>query len=132
MTKTYKFRFEKLVRDKAPSIMKGEGITSEMRIMEHEEYILKLKAKILEEAREVAAATHEELLEELADVLEVVHCLARANGFAVDDIERERVSKFERRGGFEDKIYISHVTASQGGRLFDYMKSKPGEYAEIE
>lgn len=81
MTKTYKFRFEKLVRDKAPAIMKSEGITSEMYIMEHEEYISKLKGKILEEAKEVAEATCEELPEELADVLEVMHCLARAHNF---------------------------------------------------
>jgi predicted house-cleaning noncanonical NTP pyrophosphatase (MazG superfamily) len=131
MTKIHKFRFEKLVRDKAPVIMRSEGIASDMRIMEHEEYVSKLKDKILEEAKEVSEASHDELLEELADVLEVIHCLARASGFAVDDIERERVSKFEKRGGFEEKIYISHVTTERGGRLFDYMRSNPEKYEEV-
>jgi len=131
MTKIHKFRFAKVVRDKAPVIMSSEGIASNMRIMEHEEYISKLKDKILEEAQEVVESKHEELLEELADVLEVVHCLARANGFSVDDIERERINKFEKRGGFEEKIYVSHVTTEQGGRLFDYMRSNPDKYQEI-
>ncbi len=128
MTDKYTFQFNKLVRDKAPEIMAREGIHSNMHIMSHESYIRSLQAKIIEEAKEVAVASDSELLEELADVLEVVYSLAKAHGFMPEDIELERIKKLEARGGFEKKIYVESVTTSGGGRLFNYLLSKPQEY----
>jgi len=131
MTQKYTFQFNKLVRDKAPEIMFAEGVESDMHIMDHESYAVALRRKIIEEAKEVSEALEHELLEELADVLEVVYCIGKAHGFSKEEIENERLKKSERRGGFEKRIFVKNATTGSGNRFFDYMKSKPEEYVEI-
>ena len=62
-------KMEKLVRDQIPAFLKAKGIVVDARVMESQEFISKLKGKLLEEANEVLE-THNsaELCEELADV----------------------------------------------------------------
>ena len=44
--------------------------------------------------------------DELCDVLEVVYALAEARGMSVEELEGKRLAKRERRGGFDEKIYL--------------------------
>lgn len=48
-------------------------------------------------------------IEELADVLEIIHTLAAYHGTSIEDIERARIQKAEKRGGFKEKIYLIEV-----------------------
>lgn len=50
------FKVEKLIRDKIPSILRAKGIVVHERAMEQEEFIHKLKDKLLEEGEEVKQA----------------------------------------------------------------------------
>ncbi|WP_395463290.1 MazG-like family protein [Wolbachia endosymbiont of Cantharis cryptica] len=62
--------------------------------MEKDEYIERLKDKLLEEAKEVIASkTPDENLEELADLLEVIHTLGKESGLSIEQIEEKRISK---------------------------------------
>lgn len=99
-------KFAKLVRDRIPAILREKGIVVYEEVMEQEEFIQKLKDKLLEEVEEVRQAqSDEEFVEELADVLEVVRALAKATGFSVEDIENKRLEKFQVKGGFDAKIF---------------------------
>lgn len=79
--------------------------------MEKDEYIERLKNKLLEEAKEVVASkTPDETLEELADLLEVIHAIGKESGLSIEQIEKKRISKKQERGGFENHIYLDHLS----------------------
>jgi predicted house-cleaning noncanonical NTP pyrophosphatase (MazG superfamily) len=109
-----RFKFDKLIRDKAPDIMRNLGIIVHDRIMDNQEKIVRLKEKLIEEANEVMseANTLEELCEEIADVLEVISALSNAIGITQEQINKTRQKKYSIKGGFEKGIYCSTIEAS--------------------
>lgn len=125
------FKVEKLIRDQLPSIMRSQGIVVHDRTMDHEEFIQKLKVKLLEEAEEVnQAQTAEELLEELADVLEVVQTLSSATGLTLQQIEEKRIEKSKLKGGFEGRIFNHHVDIEEDNQIINYYLNKPKHYPQ--
>ena len=76
----------KLVRDKIPQIIKNDGKTPITKILNDDDYIAELRKKSEEELQEyLSAATNEAALEELADLLEVIHALAKVHGSSIED-----------------------------------------------
>jgi predicted house-cleaning noncanonical NTP pyrophosphatase (MazG superfamily) len=104
--------FRKLVRDKIPeSIMnKGEQVT---QIALHGENLLvALKAKLVEEAMEVADSTSTtEIVEELADVQEVIHAISKHLKITKANVESIRKEKREKRGAFDNATVLVKTSA---------------------
>lgn len=76
-----RFKVEKLIRNFVPDFLRKKDIIVHERSMEQDEFIAKLKDKLQEEAGEVKQSENEiELIEELADVLEVIYALSKASG----------------------------------------------------
>jgi predicted house-cleaning noncanonical NTP pyrophosphatase (MazG superfamily) len=48
-------------------------------------------------------------VEELADLLEIIQALAKHHGSSIEEVEKVRKEKAEKRGGFEDKIFLIEV-----------------------
>ena len=94
----------KLVRDKIPQIIRAEGGEPVVRIAEAGEYRELLRAKLVEEAGEVATADDGHASEELADVLEVVLALAADLGLDAGGLEKLRAAKAADRGSFSERI----------------------------
>lgn len=123
------FKVDKLIRDQLPSIMKAQGIVVHERIMEQGEFIQKLKDKLLEESEEVRQTQNsEELLEELADVLEVIHTLVSATGLSMQQIEEGRIQKRKQKGGFEGRIFNYRVDIEEDNQAISYYLKKPKQY----
>ncbi|AEV19686.1 nucleoside triphosphate pyrophosphohydrolase [Geobacillus sp. G4] len=102
--------YNKLVRDRIPTIIEQAGKTFTTRILDDEEYRKELQKKAFEELEEyVQAETDEAALEELADVLEIIHALAECHGASIEQVEQIRAKKAEKRGGFRDKIFLIEV-----------------------
>ncbi|MCM3704669.1 MULTISPECIES: nucleoside triphosphate pyrophosphohydrolase [Cytobacillus] len=102
--------YNKLVRDRIPEVITRNGKTCSTRILDNEEYIEELKKKSFEELEEyVKAQTDEEAMEELADILEILHALAKVHGSTIRDVDDIRKSKVEKRGGFRDKVFLIEV-----------------------
>lgn len=102
--------YNKLVRDCIPTIIEQAGKTFTTRILDDEEYRKELQKKAFEELEEyVQAETDEAALEELADVLEIIHALAECHGASIEQVEQIRAKKAEKRGGFRDKIFLIEV-----------------------
>ncbi len=100
-------KYNKLIRDKMPAIMKKDGKTVKTHRAEDKEYYQKLKAKLIEESSEYS---HDESTEELADVLEVVYALLEFKGVGRSEIELIREKKASERGTFRDRLVLDEVT----------------------
>ena len=92
----------KLVRDKIPEIIEAGGATPLTRILETEEYLACLEAKLDEEVQEFHESKSPE---ELADILEVVYALAEAQGCSRQQLLAVYEKKNAARGGFAKRIY---------------------------
>ena len=128
-----RFRVEKLIRDKLPQIMRDQGLAVFDRRLDDAAFIAALKDKLVEEAREAqACADSRELIDELADLSEVIQALAAAQGLTLDDIETRRLAKRAERGGFDDRVYNAAVEAETGLPAADYYLARPTQYPQVE
>lgn len=99
--------YNKLVRDKIPEIIEKDNKTCEIRILDDDEYLKMIDAKLDEE---LAEYHKDQNLEELADILEVLYAATKARGYSLEELEECRRAKAEKRGGFEKKIMLETVT----------------------
>lgn len=100
-------KYSKLVRNKIPQIIKDRWATPIIHIANNNEYWESLKAKLLEETNEVLE--DENINEELADVLEVIHAMLDFKGIDIDEIEKIRIKKKKERGWFNEKIILEEI-----------------------
>ena len=98
--------YNKLVRDKIPEIIEASGKICKTDILSDEEYLQMLDKKLDEE---LAEYHHEQNIEELADLLEVLYATAKARGYSIEELEHVRVEKQKSRGGFDKKILLKSV-----------------------
>jgi predicted house-cleaning noncanonical NTP pyrophosphatase (MazG superfamily) len=96
-------KYNKLVRDKIPDIIKRKGGTPVTHIATPEEYDAKLRAKPEEEVKEFLESNNPE---ELADILEVIYALGGRLGVDKTTIEVLRKRQADERGGFEQGIVL--------------------------
>jgi predicted house-cleaning noncanonical NTP pyrophosphatase (MazG superfamily) len=102
--------YNKLVRDRIPEIIKSSGKLCKIRILHEDEYVRELRKKAFEELEEYMSAKDDEsAIEELADVLEIIHSLAEYHGVSIEKVEEVRVQKAEKRGRFKEKIFLIEV-----------------------
>lgn len=102
--------YNKLVRDRIPEIIERTGKHCSTKVLNHDEYIKELKKKSQEELEEyIKAESNEEALEELADLLEVIHALSKYHGASIEQVEEIRLQKAKERGGFLGKIFLIEV-----------------------
>jgi predicted house-cleaning noncanonical NTP pyrophosphatase (MazG superfamily) len=102
--------YSKLVRDKIPQIIENTGKRFSTEILNDQDYIKCLKEKSYEELDEYCAAeSNGEAVEELADLLEIIHALAKNHGSSIEEVEAVRKEKAEKRGGFEEKVFLIEV-----------------------
>jgi predicted house-cleaning noncanonical NTP pyrophosphatase (MazG superfamily) len=128
-----KFKQNKLWRDKLIEIMENEcGSRIHWRYLNDVEFNEKLREKLLEEAQEVITAQNRNaLIEELADLFEVVDTLSSTNGISKDEIIAAQTKKREERGGFASKRFVEtaeHPVNSFGEK---YCLADPIKYPEI-
>lgn len=126
-----RFTFDKLVRDKIPEMLRSKGCEFQERYVEKEEYLPMLKLKLLEEVSELQQATEtNEIIEEVADILEVLHATVKALGISFEQAEEYRISKRKERGGFDKGIFIPYVEIEETKPVVSYFCSKPEQYQE--
>ena len=100
----------KLVRDRIPEIIKANGQNCICRALDDPAYLDALDQKLNEELSEYQ---RDKSMEELADLLEVIHAVITARGSTWEEVESIRKAKAEKRGGFEQKIWLVETNDSQ-------------------
>ncbi len=108
-----KKEYNKLVRDKIPEIIQADNKTCTFRVMDEKEYMDSLKAKLKEEVNEYIESSD---VSELADLEEVIRALLNLQGMNYDDFEKIRISKADKRGGFEKRILLETVDDQTGSK----------------
>jgi predicted house-cleaning noncanonical NTP pyrophosphatase (MazG superfamily) len=97
----------KLVRDKIPAIIMESGAFPDFRILDEGEFFKALEDKLFEEVEEYRK---EKNLEELADIYQVVVCLAEVLGGGRRELEYIADEKRIQRGKFDARIFLESVS----------------------
>ena len=98
--------YNKLVRDRIPEIIELSGRSCTIEHLSDEDYLRMLEIKLDEE---LAEYHHDQSIEELADLLEVIRAVVIARGSSLEELERIRVEKAQKRGGFKKRILLKEV-----------------------
>lgn len=102
-----KYIYNKLVRDRIPeNINSMKGKKCNFKILNNNEYLKELDKKLFEEAHEFI---EKHSIEELADLMEVIFAIMKNRNISIEDIESARKIKNNKKGLFNDKIYLIDV-----------------------
>lgn len=101
--------YNKLVRDNIPEIIKNNGESPVVSILDDERYKEELEKKLYEEYKEVIEASGTDRVEELADMLEVIRALAKLENSTLDEVIEVSNQKVKKRGAFDKKIFLERV-----------------------
>ena len=99
-------KYDKLIRDRIPEIIEKSGKEYQIHTVDRDttiEYLIKKFDEELTEFKEAYSKV------ELADVLELIHGLAYQLEYDMEEIEKIRLDKRKKRGGFENRIILDHV-----------------------
>ena len=118
-------KYDKLVRDKIPDIIKKEGSHPcfvKLTDMKDTSFSKYLHDKLNEELNEYKIAkddylcisfsssneekTHDKEIEELVDVVEVIYAISETLGVSTEEFEKRRLEKLEKCGGFKDRTIL--------------------------
>ncbi|WP_316568848.1 nucleoside triphosphate pyrophosphohydrolase [Neobacillus sp. YIM B06451] len=100
----------KLVRDCIPRVIEKTGKKFSTRIMSQDEYVKELKKKAFEELEEYMNTKNDtDAVEELADLLEIIHAFVDVHNTTFEKIESVRKEKAKERGGFKERIFLIEV-----------------------
>lgn len=87
-------KYNKLIRDKIPQIIKNSNAIPKLDILDHKRFAEELKKKLVEESVELQKASgKKEVLNELSDVLEIVQTVARIEKIRWNEVEKKREVK---------------------------------------
>ena len=126
------FLQNKLWRDKAVDLMKELKSIIHWQRLTDTEYDYQLREKLLEESREVCAATSkQELIQELADVLEIIEAISNANEVSLEEVRAIQLEKKAERGGFEGRKFVTIAEHLEGSFGEKYCLADPVKYPEI-
>ena len=102
--------YNKLVRDGIPAIIEAGNKKYTMNILENPQHEVEIKRKLDEELKEYQqASSNEEAIEELADLLELIYAVLPLHDSSMEELEKVRLAKREKRGGFDKGYYLIEV-----------------------
>jgi len=99
-------KYNRLVRDRIPDLLKRQGQTPVTRILDDGEYVEGLIDTLCEEVYEF---DEDRNVEELADIIEVLMALAGALGISQQELKKVRDQKAISRGSFKKRIFLERV-----------------------
>ncbi|MBB6481864.1 nucleoside triphosphate pyrophosphohydrolase [Spirochaeta isovalerica] len=101
-----KIKYDKLIRDKIPAIIKNSGKDCVTRVLSDMEYKEFLYRKLQEEVDEFLA---DDNISELADITEVILAILELKKSSPQEMETIRLKKLKERGGFKKKLLLKEV-----------------------
>lgn len=126
-----KFLFNKLIRDKIENMYVELNQRATYRSLSNDELKQALKDKLLEEANEIDVTNRESVLNELADVHQVIEDLAAIYTISSDEIDRVKEEKFKKKGGFAKGLFVETLELNEDDEWNGYYRKSPDIFREI-
>ncbi len=98
--------YNKLVRDKIPEIIKDSGKQVRFKKETGDKLLKSLNSKLDEELLEYKESGD---IEELADLVEVVYGILKHKEISIEEFEKIRTDKNDKRGAFEEGLILVEV-----------------------
>ncbi len=129
-----KFKFNKLVRDKViENMLDNNDQAPDWYELDDQAFVTELKKKLLEETNEFINESDDgQIIEELADIQEIINNLLKAYKLSKEDLEKARIEKLRKNGGFNKKVFIKTIEISENSKWIDYYKEQRDKYPEIK
>jgi predicted house-cleaning noncanonical NTP pyrophosphatase (MazG superfamily) len=124
------FKLNKLVRDRIVQDHLNSGGKVKFKRLPAWEKRQALADKIIEETKELAVS--EEILEELADLQEVLDQLAKDAGISKVQIAEVQKTKRAKNGGFENGDFIEQETWPAEHKWTKYYANEPERFPEVK
>ena len=105
-----KNKYNKLVRDNIPNIIKENDEEPIYHTLNDEEYwdaLLRKDAEELEEVKETKSK--DEVLKELGNKLELIKAMAEYLDFTLEDVIKQADKKRQTNGGFQKRLFLEAV-----------------------
>jgi predicted house-cleaning noncanonical NTP pyrophosphatase (MazG superfamily) len=130
--KSVRFSVHKLVRDHVPLVTGDPRVLIQTVPLDDGAFLKALTQKLCEEAQEVQSAQRSELLEELADVREVMDEIMKLHGISQEQLLHAQEKKRKTRGGFNERLFITTIEAPKDSKVYTYCMQNPEKYPVIE
>jgi len=125
------FQFNKLVRDKIVDQQIASGARPKYHQLGDEEHKQELLKKITEEAKEILAASADEVASEIADVQQALDDLTEKLGLTREDIAAAQQRKNDKAGPFKKGLYIDTVEMDESDKWVAYFRENAERYPEV-
>ena len=100
------YTYNKLIRDKNVKIMEDKGCKVTYEILDDKRYGEELDKKLKEEVEEYL---DDYSVEEMADIMEVIYAILEYRGTNMEEVEKVRIKKRNRKGAFKNKVFLKNV-----------------------
>lgn len=100
-------KYNKLIRDRIPEIVKKAGWVPKVRILRKSEFLSAVKKKVFEEARELIQSKDKRgVLDEIVDIQELLNVLVLEMGIGKQEVQKLQAIKRKKRGGFKKRLFL--------------------------
>ena len=100
-------KYNKLVRDNIPGIIRAAGWKPTLRVLKKSEFLVAVKKKVREEARElIRAGSREGIIDEIVDLQELLDVLAAEVKLTKPALKKLQDAKRKKRGGFKKRLFL--------------------------
>lgn len=100
-------KYNKLIRDRILEIIQKAGEKPYWRVLNKKEYLIEIKKKILEEAKELTQAKKKkDIVNEIVDIQELTDILTSELGLKKSEIKKQQKMKKKKKGGFKKKLFL--------------------------
>lgn len=125
----YVIKCEKLVRDRIPDLIADKESVIVVETLDRKAHISALKKKLEEEAMEVANATsREQIIEEIADLNEVLDALILMLSIDRNEIETIKREKSLKNGGFDRGLFLKSIETPVGSTIAQHFLKDASYY----
>lgn len=105
--------YNKLIRDNIPEIIEKDNKSCIVTVLSDVQFKAELKQKLIEEAKELSLAeTRDELINELADIQEILDNVRRITKITQEEVIVYQNKKAVKNGRFDKKLLLVSVEES--------------------
>jgi len=125
------FEFNKLIRDKLRIEYERMNQKATYRKLSSSEFFEALKQKLIEEVKEIQPTDRDSVVNELADVYQVIEEMIKVYDIAPEEIQKVKATKLKKKGGFSEALFVETLELSDEDEWNEYYRKEPDVFKEL-